>query len=132
MFTDNSSLMTLINTNSMIKQILILIVNIVLPSLLFLTSISIILIPRPILSLCCLLTFAVVAAFGTLIFANIHFITITFVIIYIGAIMILFLFIIMMFDLRNKNSYKNEIFKNILPYPLQISIIFIVFQKLYF
>lgn len=116
----------------MIKQTLILLMNIILPSILFLTSISIVVLSRPILLLCSLLTFAVCTSIITVVFGNIYFITVTFVIIYIGAIMILFLFIIMMFDLRNKNSYKNEIFKNILPYPLQISIIFFIFSKLYF
>jgi NADH-quinone oxidoreductase subunit J len=116
----------------MMKQLLISILHVVLPSLLILTSILIILISRPISMLCCLILFAIGAALVTTFFANIYFITITFVIIYVGAIMVLFLFIIMMFDLRNKKSYINEVFQNNFSYFLQISIIFFIFSKIYF
>jgi NADH:ubiquinone oxidoreductase subunit 6 (subunit J) len=114
------------------KYLLVLIVNIIFPSAVAIAATVITFIHRPIYMLCCLILFAVGAALLTMFFANIYFITITFIIIYVGAIMILFLFIIMMFDLRNKKSYINEVFNNNLSRPLQISIIFFIFSKIYF
>lgn len=114
------------------KYLLVLIVNIIFPSAVAIAATVITFIHRPIYMLCCLILFAVGAALLTMFFANIYFITITFIIIYVGAIMILFLFIIMMFDLRNKKSYINEVFNNNLSQPLQIGIIFFIFSKIYF
>lgn len=77
--------------------------NYVLPTLLIILSIAVILFNNPIYSLLSLISvFFTMVIF--LISIKVEFLAMIFLIIYIGAISILFLFVIMMFNLKNLNT----------------------------
>jgi len=77
--------------------------NYILPSCLILLSIAVILFNNPIYSLLALISvFFTMVIF--LISIKVEFLAMIFLIIYIGAISILFLFVIMMFNLKNLNT----------------------------
>ena len=79
-----------------------------LPTAIVFLSILVIILTNPIYSLICLiLVFFSAALF--LLSINVNFLGMIYLIIYIGAIAILFLFVIMMFNLRELNQQSNEI-----------------------
>ena len=80
----------------------------VLPATILILSLFVIILPNPIYALICL----ILVFFSTAIFLlslNVNFLAMIYLIIYIGAIAILFLFVIMMFDLRDLQQRSTKI-----------------------
>ena len=80
----------------------------VLPTTILILSLFVVILPNPVYALICLiLVFFSAAVF--LLSINVNFLAMIYLIIYIGAIAILFLFVIMMFDLRELQKQSNKI-----------------------
>lgn len=78
------------------------------PAMILVLSLLVVILPNPIYALICLiLVFFNVALF--LLSINVHFLAMIYLIIYIGAIAILFLFVIMMFNLRELQQQSAQI-----------------------
>ena len=82
--------------------------NYLLPTAILILSLFVVILPNPVYALICLiLVFFSAAVF--LLSINVNFLAMIYLIIYIGAIAILFLFVIMMFDLRELQKQSSKI-----------------------
>ena len=79
-----------------------------LPAVILILSVCVVTLSNPIYALICLIIIFFSAAVF-LLSINVNFLAMIYLIIYIGAIAILFLFVIMMFNLRELKQHSNQI-----------------------
>jgi NADH-quinone oxidoreductase subunit J len=100
-----------------------------LPATILILSLFVVVLPNPIYALICLiLVFFSAAVF--LLSINVNFLAMIYLIIYIGAIAILFLFVIMMFDLRELQQQSSKI-NDYSFLSISFSLCFLVLYKFY-
>ena len=106
-----------------------MIINIIFPFLILLTSVLSITAKNPVISVTYLIITFVLAA-GEIMAIGINFIGISYIIVYVGAIAVLFLFIIMMLDIKLSDilDYDNQYNKSL---PLGLMIVSLIIAYFY-
>jgi len=79
-----------------------LLFKIFFPTLLLVIGILLCLVRKPLSLLISLIMLSIISSCTILVLMDVQFFSITFILIYIGAIMMLFLFIVMMFNLKSE------------------------------
>jgi NADH-ubiquinone oxidoreductase chain 6 len=106
-----------------------IIINIIFPFLILLASVLSITAKNPVISVTYLIITFVIAA-GEIMAIGINFIGISYIIVYVGAIAVLFLFIIMMLDIKLSDilDYDNQYNKSL---PLGLMIVSLIIAYFY-
>ena len=106
-----------------------IIINIIFPFLILLTSVLSISAKNPVISITYLIITFVIAA-GEIMAMGINFIGISYIIVYVGAIAVLFLFIIMMLDIKLSDilDFDNQYNKSL---PLGLIIFSLIISYFY-